>query len=93
MPRQNRVTPFGEIIACPDRGTFMGNRGVLHDEHRRIRRSWQVRRWLILAWSPGGYRERLPRPRGIEVATLTPRSTVHAILSGYEPEIHATARE
>src|SRR3954452_7320803 len=47
MPRQNRVTPFGEIIACPERGTFMGNRGVLHDEQGGIRRDWQVRRWLI----------------------------------------------
>ena len=29
MPRQNRVTPFGDIIAIPERGTFLGNRGVL----------------------------------------------------------------
>jgi hypothetical protein len=47
MPRQNRVTPFGKIIACPERGTFMGNRGILHDECGNLRRSWQVRRWLI----------------------------------------------
>ena len=26
VPRLNRVTPFGEIIATPERGTFMGNR-------------------------------------------------------------------
>jgi hypothetical protein len=31
MPRQNRVTPEGVIIADPGRGLFMGNRGVLHD--------------------------------------------------------------
>jgi hypothetical protein len=47
MPRQNRVTPFGNIIACPERGTMMGNRGVLHDEGGGIRRSWNGRRWLI----------------------------------------------
>jgi hypothetical protein len=47
MPRQNRVTPFGQIIATPERGTFMGNRGILHDEEGTVRRSWQVRRWLI----------------------------------------------
>ncbi len=29
MPRQNRVTPFGALIATPDRGTLMGNRGIL----------------------------------------------------------------
>jgi hypothetical protein len=211
MPHRNRVTPFGEIIACPDRGTSMGNRGILHDERGNLRRSWQVRRWLIcvlefrgrhraimtpnrytelffldeatalaaghrpcfecrrarflafrdawamgnrtgsdatairvaaiddrlhaerlgpdrskrtfranlddlpdgvfitpvggtgeayliqrdrlLAWSPGGYRDRRIRPRGIEVSTLTPPSTVRAIRSGYGPEIHPSARE
>ena len=31
MSRQNRVTPFGEVVAVPERGTLMGNRGVLHD--------------------------------------------------------------
>ncbi len=47
MPRQNRVTPFGEIIPTPDRGTFMGNRGVLHDAEGRIRRAWQLKRWIV----------------------------------------------
>jgi hypothetical protein len=47
MPRQNRVNPSGELIAVPERGAFMGNRGVLHDGEGRIRRSWQVKRWLL----------------------------------------------
>ena len=38
MPLQNRVTPTGEIVAVPDRGLFMGNRGVLHDENKRLGR-------------------------------------------------------
>jgi hypothetical protein len=46
MPLQNRVTPFGEIVALPGRGTMMGNRGVLHDDERRIVRSFAVRRWI-----------------------------------------------
>jgi hypothetical protein len=28
MRLQNRVTPFGDIIATPQRGTFTGNRGI-----------------------------------------------------------------
>jgi hypothetical protein len=36
MPLQNRVTPFGEIVAVPDRGLMYGNRGVLHDPSGRI---------------------------------------------------------
>jgi hypothetical protein len=47
MPRQNRVTPFGEIVAVFERGMVMGNRGRLHDERGRIRRPWQVTRWLL----------------------------------------------
>jgi hypothetical protein len=47
MPRQNRVTPFGEVVAVAERGTVMGNRGRLHDEASRIVRPWQVKRWLL----------------------------------------------
>ena len=32
MPLQNRVTPFGELVADPARGLVYGNRGCLHDE-------------------------------------------------------------
>jgi hypothetical protein len=209
MPRQNRVTPSGEIVAAPERGTFMGNRGVLHDEAGRVRRPWQVRRWLLcllefrgrkrtvmapnrytelffldeatglaaghrpcyecrrarfnefrdawvlahlgspsagrptagaiddrlhaervgpgrskrtfparlddlpdgvfvagpgladeafltrgnslLLWSPGGYSERRPRPVGVEVSVLTPRSIVDVIRAGFLPEVHPSA--
>jgi hypothetical protein len=209
MSRQNRVTPFGEIIATPERGTFLGNRGVLHDAVGKIKRAWMVKRWLVcvlefrgrmrtvmtpnrytelffldeatalaaghrpcaecrharfldfcnawklahpgshwlhrpsadeidnrlhaerltadrskrwftagldrlpngvfvaadewgeqaylvwgdylLEWSPGGYRERLSRPKGIRVQVLTPKSTVGAVRAGYIPEIHASA--
>jgi len=43
---QNRVTPLGELVAAPERGLVYGNRGCLHDAERRIRRQWQVRRWI-----------------------------------------------
>lgn len=46
MPLQNRVTPFGEIVAYPERGLLMGNRGIVHDEAQHIVRSWQVKRWI-----------------------------------------------
>src|SRR5262245_51209714 len=47
MPRQNRVTPRGEIVATPERGTLMGNRGLLHDAEGQIVRPWRERRWII----------------------------------------------
>ena len=209
MPRQNRVTPFGAIVAVPDRGTLMGNRGVLHDAAGTVRRPWRLKRWILcvlefkgrkravmspgrwtelffldeatglaaghrpcaecrrarfrafqtawaagnpdlatgrlpaagelddrlhaervgpgrekvrfaaeldelpdgvfvtvdggdetaflvwrgelLAWSPGGYRERRPRPAGARASVLTPAATVAAIRAGYAPEVHPSA--
>ena len=47
MPRQNRVTPFSTLMATSARGTFMGNRGCLHNDHGQIRRQFQGKRWII----------------------------------------------
>jgi len=46
MTLQNRVTPGGEIIADPARGTLMGNRGILHDAQQRL----GVARWRHPHW-------------------------------------------
>ena len=46
MPRQNRVTPLGELVADPARGLVYGNRGCLHDDAGQIRRRFAVKRWL-----------------------------------------------
>jgi hypothetical protein len=45
-PRQNRVTPFGELIATSERGLVYGNRGCLHDRNGRIRRRYSGKRWI-----------------------------------------------
>jgi hypothetical protein len=68
MPLQNRVTPWGEILALSSRGTFMGNRGgALHDQQREIVRQYASRRWITCllefkgrhraVMSPGRYTE------------------------------------
>src|SRR5437764_14590665 len=46
MPLQNRVTPFGELIADPARGLVYGNRGCLHDASGRIVRFSATKRWI-----------------------------------------------
>jgi hypothetical protein len=33
MPFQNRVPPFGGIVAIPQRAMFTGNRGIIHDRN------------------------------------------------------------
>jgi hypothetical protein len=44
---QNRVDPFGNLIKTPARGGWMGNRGLLHDEHQNIIRPFKLKAWLI----------------------------------------------
>lgn len=47
MPLQNRVDPFGELIAVSARGTLFGNRGGrFHTDERVLTR----RRWVSRAW-------------------------------------------
>ena len=49
MPLQNRVNPFGDIVAIPQRGTFTGNCGIIHDPQTRTltKRRWTNKAWLI----------------------------------------------
>jgi hypothetical protein len=62
MPRQNRVTPLGELIADPGRGLVYGNRGCLHDGEGRIRRSHNGKRWIACRLEFKGRRRPLMRP-------------------------------
>ena len=68
MPRQNRVTPEGDVVASPARGLFMGNRGILHDAAGQLGRArWRNRVWICCQLSfrgrhrpvmaPGAYTE------------------------------------
>lgn len=67
MPRQNRVDPFGNLQATPDRGMLMGNRGCLHDDAGQIRKAFARKAWVAcrLEWkgiqrkvfTPGRYTE------------------------------------
>src|SRR5579872_355174 len=63
MPLQNRVTPYGEIVALPGRGLVLGNRGVLHDEQRRIVRATQLKRWIACRLEFRGRHRPIMRPR------------------------------
>jgi hypothetical protein len=62
MPLQNRVTPFGNLVAVEGRGLLMGNRGRLHDGQRRIVRHAQGRRWIACLTSFRGRRRTVMTP-------------------------------
>lgn len=52
--RRNRVTPYGELVAVPDRGMFWGNRGVLVDDAGELARYSRGNAWMIcLLWYKG----------------------------------------
>lgn len=66
-PRRNRVTPFGEIVATPRYGAFMGNRGgsLLAPDRTLGSRRWINKHWVccrlefrgrrVPVWQPGHY--------------------------------------
>ena len=56
MSLQNRVTPLGDLVADPARGLVYGNRGCLHDDAGRIRRSFATRRWIACRLEFRGWR-------------------------------------
>lgn len=43
---QNRVDPLGRIIKTSARGAFMGNRGVIHNEHKEITHAFKHKAWI-----------------------------------------------
>ena len=56
MPRQNRVTPLGDLVADLARGLVYGNRGCLHDAQGRIRRRYNGKRWIACRLEFRGWR-------------------------------------
>ncbi len=62
MPRQNRVSPFGNIIATSARGTLMGNRGCLHNAQGQVIRAHQNKRWIICQLEFKGRQRRVMSP-------------------------------
>lgn len=83
MPRQNRVTPFGEVVAIHDRGTFMGNRGVLHDGEGRILRAWQLKRWIVCVLAFRGRKRQVMTPGRYTELFFLDEAT--ALAAGHRP--------
>jgi hypothetical protein len=83
MPLQNRVTPFGDIIATEHRGTLMGNRGCLHDDQKRIRRSFALKRWIICVLEFRGRRRQVMSPGRYTELFFLDEAT--ALAAGHRP--------
>jgi hypothetical protein len=83
VPKQNRVTPFGDLIATPERGTMMGNRGVLHDAEGRIKRAWQVKRWIVCVLEFRGRKRTVMAPNRYTELFFLDEAT--ALAAGHRP--------
>jgi hypothetical protein len=67
MSLQNRVDPYGRLHAVNSRGAWMGNRGVLHNEAKKVVAPWRGKRWITCVlefrgrkrevFTPGRYSE------------------------------------
>ena len=83
MPRQNRVSPLGELIATPHRGTLMGNRGCLHDAAQRIRRPFALDRWIVCLLQFKGRHRRVMAPGRYTELFFLDEAT--ALAAGHRP--------
>jgi hypothetical protein len=92
MPLQNRVNPYGEIVADPARGTMMGNRGgKFHRDDRTLgKRRWATRHWICcdLYWK-GVHHE----PMGKGYTSLFFLDEVTAIAAGHRPCFYCRRKE
>lgn len=85
MHLQNRVTPFGDIVAIPQRGMFTGNRGVIHDPATKtlLRKRWASKTWLVCSCEyKGRHREVMARRSWTELFFL---DEAVALAAGHRP--------
>src|SRR5215469_3564058 len=60
-PLQNRVTPFGDVVAIPQTGLYIGNRGIIHHSVTKtlLGRRWTTKAWLVCVLDYKGRRREL----------------------------------
>jgi hypothetical protein len=85
VPLQNRVTPFGDIVAIAQRGLFMGNRGIIHDPATRtlLRRRWSGKAWIICVCEFRGMRREVMSRRSWTELFFLDEAT--ALAAGHRP--------
>lgn len=80
---QNRVDPLGNVIITKARGAWMGNRGLLHDEHQRVLRPFRLKAWLICLLEFKGRRRPVMAPRQYTELFFLDEAT--ALSAGHRP--------
>jgi hypoxanthine phosphoribosyltransferase len=85
MPLQNRVTPFGDIVATPHRGQFTGNRGIIHDPATKtlLNKRWSSPAWLVCLCEYKGKRRKVMGGRSWTELFFLDEAT--ALAAGHRP--------
>ena len=85
MPLQNRVTPFGEIVATFQRGMFTGNRGIIHDPATKtlLTKRWSNPAWLVCVCEFRGRRRDVMAQRSWTELFFLDEAT--ALAAGHRP--------
>ncbi|MCE5972430.1 hypothetical protein LZA78_02860 [Sinirhodobacter sp. WL0062] len=83
MPLKNRVNPFGHIVASAARGSLMGNRGILHDEHGNIHKTHAHQNWVACALAFNGNKRTLMAPHSYTELFFLDEAT--ALAAGHRP--------
>lgn len=80
---QNRVTPFGEIIKTPARGSLMGNRGVIHNDSGEIKQSFKLKAWITCLLQFKGRKFKIMAPKRWTALFFLDEATAFA--AGHRP--------
>jgi hypothetical protein len=92
MPLQNRVKPNGELVATPERGTMMGNRGgkFHRDDQTLGKRRWASTHWICcdLHWRNAHH-----EPMGQGYTSLFFLDEVTALAAGHRPCFYCRRKE
>ena len=85
MPLQNRVTPEGTIVATPERGLYMGNRGGrFHRPDKTLTdRRWASKAWITCRTSFRGRQRRIMNPRSYTELFFLDEAT--SLAAGHRP--------
>jgi hypothetical protein len=92
-PLQNRVTPFGDIVAIPQRGLLTGNRGIIHDPATRtlLKKRWTTKAWLVCVLEyKGRRRDVMARRSWTELFFL---DEAVALAAGHRPCFYCRRRD
>jgi len=83
MPLQNRVSPNGDIVATSQRGMFMGNRGILHNDEKELVSNSKIKGWVTCRLEfKGRKRELMAKGRYTELFFLDEAT---AFAAGHRP--------